>query len=149
MKKLRTVLVATAMLFSTSIFASNEPEKVSAKIKAVFEKDFANAAKVSWEKTDDYYFAYFELDAKQTSAAYNEAGDLLGVSRVIATAALPLNVSMAIAQKYDGYLVAKTATEITFEGQTSYYVTIENEKQKLRLKYTASNGISVENKTKK
>ena len=149
MKKLQKILAAAMLLFATSAFAINGPEKVSTKVKAEFERNFAGAVKVSWEKSDDFYFAYFELNTKEISAAYNEAGELLGISRVIATTQLPLNISMAVAQKYEGYSVAKTVTEITYEGQTSYYVNVENNKHTLKLKCFGNGEISVDKKIKK
>ena len=149
MKKLRTVFAAAALLLATSAFAANGPEKVSTKVKAEFEKNFTGAVNVSWEKSDDFYFAYFEINAKKVSAAYNESGELLGISRIIATAQLPLNISMAIANKYEGYDVEKTVTEVIYEGQTSYYVTVENNKQELKLKCSSNADISVNSKKKK
>ena len=149
MKKLQTVFAAALLLFATSAFATNGPEKVSPKVKAEFEKNFTGALNVSWEKSDDFYFAYFKFNEKEVSAAYNETGELLGISRGIATAQLPLNISMAIANRYEGYIVAKTATEITYEGQTSYYVTVENNKQAVKLKCAATGEISVDRKSKK
>lgn len=149
MKKLQTVLAATLLLFATSAFAAGGPEKVSPKVKAEFEKSFTRASNVSWEKSDDIYFANFELDAKEVSAAYNETGELLGISRVIATTQLPLNITMAVTGKYQGYNVATTVTEMTYEGQTSYFVTVENDKQVLKLKCTATGEISVDRKNKK
>jgi hypothetical protein len=149
MKKLQTVFAATLLLFATSAFAASGPEKVSPKVKAEFEKSFTRALNVSWEKSNDIYFANFELDAKEVSAAYNETGELLGISRIIATTQLPLNISMAVANKYAGYAVDKTATEMTYEGQTSYYVTVENDKQVVKLKCSATGEISVDRKNKK
>jgi len=149
MKKLRTVFAAAALLLATSAFAATGPEKVSPRVKAVFEKSFSGAANVNWEKSDDYYFASFTLNSKQTSVAYNENGELLGISRVIATAQLPISVALAISNKYEGYTVAKSATELTYDGQTSYYISIENNKQILRLKCTSSGDIDIDSKTKK
>ena len=149
MKKLRTIFAAAALLLATSVFATAGPEKVSAKVKAAFEKSFTGAVNVNWEKSDDFYFAHFELNSKETSAAYNENGELVGTSRVVTTAQLPLNVLLAIAAKYDGYAVAKTATELTYEGQTNYYVLVENTKQVLRLKCIINGDIAVDSKTKK
>ncbi len=149
MKKLQTVFAATLLLFATSAFATSGPEKVSPKVKAEFEKCFTRALNVSWEKSNNIYFANFELDAKEVSAAYDETGELLGVSRIITTAQLPLNISLAITNKYEGYTVAKTATEITFEGQTCYYVGVENNKQALKLKCAATGEVSVDKKNKK
>ena len=149
MKKLQTVFAAVALLLTTSAFAVNGPEKVNQKVKIAFEKNFTGASKVSWEKNDDFYFAHFELDAKDMDAAYNEEGELLGVSRVIAASELPLSVSMAIAKNYEGYTVAGTVTEITYEGQTNYYVYVANVKQALKLKCNSNGEMSIDKKFKK
>ncbi len=149
MKKLRTILAATALLFATSAFATAGPEKVAPIVKAAFEKNFTGAVNVNWEKSEDFYFAFFILNAKEVTVAYNENGELLGLSRVIAAAQLPLTVALSIADKYEGYTLAKTVTELTYEGQTSYYVTAENSKQIIKLKCSSGGYISVEHKTKK
>jgi hypothetical protein len=82
-------------------------------------------------------------------AAYNEEGELLGVSRVIATSQLPLSISMAIAKNYEGYTVANNVTEITYEGQTNYYVEVTNSKQVLKLKCNSNGEMSVDKKIRK
>jgi hypothetical protein len=137
------------LLVASSAFATSGPEKVSQQVKAAFEKNFTGAVNVNWEKSESFYFAYFELNAKSVSAAYNENGELVGTSRVITTTQLPLNVSLSLTNKYGDYTVDKTATELTFDGQTSYFVTAENSKQIVRLKCTSNGDVTVENKTKK
>ena len=89
------------------------------------------------------------LNSKEVSAAYSENGELLGISRVIATSDLPLSVLLAINCKYENYTIAKTATELTYDGQTSYAFFAENSKQILRLKCNSSGYITVDSKTKK
>jgi hypothetical protein len=149
MKKLKTMFVAVAVLLAISAFASPGPEKISERVKAEFEKNFTGALNVSWEKKDDFYFASFKLNEKEVSAAYNESGELLGVSRVIETSQLPLNVSLAIANRYKDYTVANTVSEIVFDGQTNYYVSVENNQKILKLKCSSYGEITVERKTKK
>jgi hypothetical protein len=150
MKRLRTILAATALLFATSAFATaGGPEKVAPLVKAAFEKNFTGAVNVNWEKTEGYYFAFFRLNEKEVTVAYNENGELLGTSQVIATTQLPLTVSLSLKERYKDYTLAKTATELTYQGQTSYYIIAENSKQILKLKCSTGGDISVENKTKK
>lgn len=149
MKKLQTILAAAALLFATSTFAAKGPEKVSAVVKKAFEQQFATARNVNWEKTDDFYFASFRLNDKDVSVAYNESGELVGASRIVHTDGLPLSVSLAIAERYKGYTVAKTANEITYEGYSSYHITVENSKQVLTLKCLGNGDITVLNRTKK
>jgi hypothetical protein len=149
MKKLRTMFAAAAILVATSAFATPGPGKVSERVKSEFEKSFAGALNVKWEKKADFYFASFDFNSKEISAAYNESGELVGISRILEINQLPLGVSMAIADKYAGYRVAKNAEEVSHEGQTSYYVTVENDKKILKLKCTANGEITVDKKVKK
>lgn len=149
MKKLKTMFAAVAILLATSAFASPGPEKISERVKAEFEKNFTGALNVNWEKKDDFYFASFKLNENEVSAAYNESGELLGVSRVIETSQLPLNVSLAITNRYKDYTVANNVSEIVFDGQTNYYVNVENSQKILKLKCNSYGEITVERKTKK
>lgn len=149
MKKLQTVFAAVSLLLATSAFAVNGPEKVSPKVKTAFEKSFTGASNVSWEKNDDFYFAHFKLNTRDMDAAYNENGELLGISRVIASGELPLNISRAIADKYPEYAVSNAVTEISYEEQTNYYVNVSNSRQLLKLKCNSNGEISVDMKTKK
>jgi hypothetical protein len=149
MKKLQTVFAAVSLLLTTSVFAVNGPEKVSPTVKMAFEKSFTGASNVSWEKNDDFYFAHFKLETREMDAAYNENGELLGVSRIIAVGELPLNISRAIADRYPGYTVANTVTEISYEGQTKYYVNVSNSKQALKLKCNTNGEIDIDKKAKR
>ncbi len=148
MKKLKTVLAAAVMLFSASAFAANG-DNVTAPVKAAFKKDFSTATYVTWEKVSDFYFAKFTLNNITIDAAYNEDGDLVGTSRRLEVSQLPLKVSVALSQKYEGYALSGDVLELTFEGQTNFYVTAENEKQMLVLKCASGGDITIENKTRK
>jgi hypothetical protein len=149
MKKLKTILAAAIMLFATSAFAINGSEKVTATVKAAFEKNFTGAKNVNWEKSEEFYFASFQLDSKEVTAAYHENGALVGMSREITTAQLPLNVSLAIGSKFDGYKLAETTTELTYDGQTSYYVIAQSSNRVVKLKCSSNGDVSIVTKTKK
>lgn len=149
MKKFATVLTAIVMLFTTAAFAAGGDNVVTAKVKAAFQTDFSGAQKVDWEKTSDFYFASFLLNNVRVDAAYNEDGDLVGTSRRVLTSQVPLNVSLVLTKKYSDYSIEKGALELSYEGETSYYVTAENDKQVLKLKCSSNGEISVEKRTKK
>jgi hypothetical protein len=150
MKKIKTVLTAIVMLLSISSFAKGpEPEKVTPVVKAAFESDFSKATLVKWEKTDEFYFASFLLNNVKTDAAYTETGELLGTSRKILAEQMPLSVSIALADNYDGYEVDKSVVELTFAGVTRYYVTVSNKTQTVKLKCYSSGELEVESKIKR
>ncbi len=148
MTKFKIVLTAIVMLFASSAFAMGS-EPVTPKVKAAFQNDFSNASMVTWEKKSDFYFASFTLNNVNVDAAYNEEGELVGTSRRISTDQVPLSVSLAIAENYKGYVAAKTAVELTYEGQTRYYITVENADQSVDLKCYSSGELIVEQKVKK
>jgi hypothetical protein len=148
MKKFKIVLTAIVMLLSISSFAK-DPEKVSPVVKAAFENDFSKASKVSWERSNDFYFASFTFNNAVVDAAYTEAGELIGTSRRITTEQMPLSISLAIAERYEGYQVNRSVIELTFEGVTRYYVTVSNESQELKLKCLSNGELEIDRKTKK
>ncbi|MEO6730513.1 MAG: hypothetical protein ABIN01_04805 [Ferruginibacter sp.] len=148
MKKLVTILTAAVMLISVFAFATDS-DKVNAKVKTALLTDFSAASEVSWEKISDFYFATFSIDGTEINAAYNEQGELIGTSRSMASSQLPISVSIAISKKYEGYTVSKKALELTFQGDTHYYVTVANDRQILKLKCTSNGSLQVERKIKK
>ncbi len=148
MKKLVTIFIAAIMLLSTFAFAT-DGDQVNAKIKSAFFQDFTGAQAINWQKTSDFYFATFMLNNKEINAAYNEDGDLVGTSRFVETGMLPLSVSLAIAKKYEGYSISSKALELSYDGETAYYLTIRNEKQALKLKCLTNGSLIVEKKYKK
>jgi predicted secreted protein len=133
MKKITIILTAAIMLFTTSAFAM-EGDVATVKVKAGFSKDFATATQVKWEKTGDFYFADFLFEGKSFTAAYNEEGVLVGTSRSFDPSQLPLNISESVMQQYKGYKLGPVATELKYDGQTSYIVTVEKDNEVLKLK---------------
>ena len=148
MKKIKTVFTALVMLLTTTAFAS-DGDNVTEKVKAAFKTDFAMASQVTWEKNSDFYFASFMLNQVKVDAAYNEEGELVGTSRKIYTAQLPLSLSLELGKKFAGYKISATAYELNYEGQTSYYFSVDNSKQVLNLKCNANGEIETESRTKK
>ena len=149
MKKLVTVLAATAILFSASAFSKDSnATKTTSAVEKSFSKDFSNASNITWETKSNIYIAHFQLNNEFIEAAYSEDGDLVATSRTIAATDLPLATRLAIEKKYPGYDVAKNGEEITYEKQTNYYINVGNDKEILKLKCTVNGDISVDKKVK-
>jgi len=148
MKKLMTMITAAVLLLSTSAFAT-ESNEVNAKVKNAFQKDFSKATAVNWQTKENFYFAEFTVNDNKLSAAYNEDGQLVATSRTIKLDQLPLAVTLALNEKYAGYSFSGNVTEVSYEKQTSYYLVVANEKQRLQIKANANGDISVESKTKR
>ena len=82
------------------------------------------------------------------NAAYNEAGELVCTSRDITVAQLPLSISLVLSEKYNQYTMPEVVTELNFEGETHYYLTVANAKQTLKLKFMANGEETVVEKIK-
>ncbi len=155
MKKIKTVLTAIVMLLSISSFAtedkknSPDPEKVTPVVKAAFENDFSKATLVKWDKTEEFYFASFLLNNVKVDAAYTENGELIGTSRRIVADQMPLSISVALAEHYNGYEVDDSVVELTHQSVTRYYVTVSNKSQTVKLKCYSNGDLEIESKTKK
>ncbi len=148
MKKLTTVFALLAIMFSTSAFA-NSGDKVTKAVETAFQKNFTGALNVTWEATDDFYFATFELGNKRVNAAYNEKGELVGISRKLDLSEVPLTVSQALKTQFAGYEISNLLTEIVFDGTTTYYATAEGATKTLKLKCFSDGLIYIEKRTKK
>jgi hypothetical protein len=149
MKKLATVLAATAILFSASAFTKDSNEtKASSKVEKSFEKDFSNATNSTWRKVGDVFIVNFDVNNSTIEAAYNQDGELVATSRQVVANELPLAITLAIGKKYPGYEVAKKAEEITFEKQTNYYINVGNDKEILKLKCSVNGELTTDKKTK-
>ena len=153
MKKIKTLLTAIVLLLAVTSFANpgknRDGDNVTAKVKAAFQQDFSYASSVSWKENSDFYFVSFQLKGVAIDAAYNADGELVGTSRKLDIDQVPLAVSMELAKKYSGYSVSAKVMELNFEGQTSYYIDVQDNTQVLSLKCSSNGDISVDHKTKK
>lgn len=148
MKKIKTALTAIVMLLVSTAIADPGAD-VTAKVAAAFQQDFSRASSVTWKEKSEFYFASFQLNGVSVDAAYNAEGELVGTSRKIAFEQVPLAVSMELAKKYKDYSISSTVVELNFEGQTSYYIDVQDNSQSLCLKASSNGDISVDSRVKK
>lgn len=147
MKKMITMITA-AVLLSASVFA-HDGSNVNTRVKNAFQKDFADATNVKWESKADFYFAEFKVGTSSFSAAYNHEGERVATSRTVKLDMLPIAVLQALNTKYEGYKFANNVTEVNFQNETNYYITIANDKKVLNLKAGANGDLTVESKRKR
>ena len=149
MKKLFVLAVLFVSVCSYSVQAA-EGDKVAPVIKEAFQKEFYGASHVKWEllKDNSIYQARFIYNAERLNAFYDEEGNLLAVGRYIAQANLPLMVSKTLAKKHSGYQVSEVI-EYVQGNETSYLITLENEKTKLVVNAYGSGNSYVFKKEKK
>ena len=106
------------------------------KIVNNFKKDFTSAEEVQWEKGSSFTKATFKMSGQVMFAYYSEEGNLLAVTRNITTSQLPIGLMTQVKKNYSGYWISDLF-EIAINGETSYYITLQNGDYSLVMK---SNG---------
>lgn len=144
MKKLLIILGIAASSFTYA----NEP--VSRKVMDAFATDFAKVNAVQWQSLEasGLYQATFLYNGEELNAFYNEEGEMVGTSRYIKKSQLPLMIQKEIAAKYDAHFIT-TIIERNLNGATTYFVTIDSNKNALMLQANATGELSVYKKIKK
>jgi hypothetical protein len=89
-KKILTATVAFLMSFS-AIFA-NDIKPVPTLIVNELKREFKNVSNLEWKTTDNFYKASFTADGNSMEAFFSYDGELIGVSRNIKLAQLPLSL---------------------------------------------------------
>lgn len=149
MKKLLLILTLSVSSFAFASATTVEP--VSQKILQSFKTDFTTANEVKWvaiEGGENLYQATFKYNNEEVIAIYNPEGELLGTARYIVKEALPIMVTTELNKQYGTYIV-RTVIERTANGETSYFVTLENEKSSLIVQARTSGNLSVYKKLAK
>lgn len=131
MKKL--LIIATLFVSVCSYTVKAEKiEKVHPRVEQAFNKEFAGAQYVRWEliKKENIYQAHFIYNNERLDAFFDADGALIATGRFIAVSNLPMLISKSIVSRYDDHQINEVV-EVVRGNETSYLVTIENEKTRL------------------
>lgn len=135
MKRILITLTALFSLISMSSFANDT--KVSSKVEASFKNSFKTATEVAWTAGENFYRADFSMNGQVVAAYYNEAGEMMALTRNMSITQLPLSLQTSLKKAQEGYWIS-SLFEVANEDGTSYYVTLENGDNKITLKSTGT-----------
>jgi hypothetical protein len=145
MKKIFLTTMIAAFIGAQSFAA--DVTKVSYRILASFEAQFADATDVSWTVNDQYTKAKFTIEGEQIEAFFNASGDVIGTSRKTDLKRLPLNAIQKIKKNYGKYKVTETI-EFEFNGDRKYFVSLENDTDRKILEVSLYGEVSIFDKDK-
>jgi hypothetical protein len=146
----KTILAMAVMLVTglTSAFA-NKSNDVNKLAVASFYRDFATAKNVIWEQQKDFVKVTFTMNDQTLYAYYNNAdGQMVAVTRNILSDQLPIGLLTSFKNNFNGYWVSDLF-EMSSDGQTAYYATLESGNETLVLKSNGFNEWTVYQKEKK
>src|SRR5215471_18034482 len=132
MKK-RILSVAIIFAIGMSSVLANTVDGVNEKVLSSFQREFAEAKDMYWQKGGDFLKVSFTLNEKVLFAYYNESGEKLALVRNVTSFDLPLGLQIELKQQYGQYWITDL---FEFNGQddSAYYVTVENANVKITLK---------------
>jgi hypothetical protein len=134
----KTIIITTTLFLALGFTAvrANNDNGLSPQISNSFNKVFANASDVNWQKKDTYTIASFTLNNQVLHAYYSPKGKLDSVVHNILSDNLPV-LLLAQLKNYNGYWISELYESVT-NGHSSYYATLENADQKIMLKSALS-----------
>lgn len=143
---MKKIILTLAVAFSSMgvVLAGSVPgnpagaeEKINEKVLNAFNREFKSAKEITWIVASNYLQAIFVYNDQHISAYYNTEGELLGLSRFISPADLPLALQGDLKKNHSDYWVIDLF-EVANDNGTSYYLTLEDSDSKVVLK--ASDG---------
>jgi hypothetical protein len=136
MKKIMTTLVLAALLLVNSAFANNK-ETINERVQSAFRQEFSKATETNWSRSDNYYRVEFTLNDNVMTAYYNENAELMGVIKNLLSTELPINLQLSLKKEYGSYWISDLF-EFARNGESGYFITVENSDTKLVLQSEGS-----------
>jgi hypothetical protein len=102
---------------------------VNARIQAAFNKQFAGASFIKWNKVKNnvLYQASFTYQQDRYNVYYDNEARLVASSRFLSEENLPLLVKQSIARSYSSYRLLQVI-ELIQNNETSYLLTFDSER---------------------
>jgi len=128
--------IITAALLLVAAFTqafANDDQGVNKATAASFTRDFQMARLMHWQKQQNYSVATFNLNGQVMMAYYNQDNLLVAVLHHITVDRLPIFLMRDIKKNYSDYWVSELF-EAAANGESHYFLTLENADQTLKLK---------------
>lgn len=145
MKRIVITLTVLFSLVGLSSFANEV--KVNSQVLESFNSYFKNATEVDWTVSQNFYKADFSLNGQYVAAYYDEAGQLVAITRNISSTQLPISLQANLKKGHEDFWISDLF-EVANEQGTTYYVTLENADTKLVLKSSGSSWTSFQKQRK-
>ena len=142
------IMLAVVLTTITISSFANITSDINKKAISTFNKSFSYAEDVRWEVKNNIYKVTFKSNGKEMYAYYNGEGDQIAVTRHIHIEQLPLAVAAELKSKYqDSWLTE--LFEISSNGETAYFATLESATHITVLKADGTSGWSTFKKDKR
>jgi hypothetical protein len=128
--------------------AAGKTNSTNRRISTSFNRDFKNAQFIGSEAHREFTKLTFRLNDVILSAYYADNGRLIAVVRNILSSQLPLSLMIDLKKSYSDYWITDLF-ELDSEGQTCYYIALENADTKIILRSSSDNTWDIYQQTDK
>jgi len=144
---IKTFAFVAMLLTASSTFATPNDDSNGA-VKVAFHKDFKTAELMATEVKPAFTKLTFKMNDVVMYAFYSGNGDLLAVTRNITSNQLPIQLLLEVKKNYSNFWITD-CFELTGEGASNYYITLENADGSTTLRSNGSDSWDVYNKKSK
>jgi hypothetical protein len=130
-----TIAFAAALLLTVGVSSSfaRNTNNDNDNVNAYFRKDFSQAELLSTSTVNDFTKLTFKMNGAVLIAFYSNKGELIAVTHNITLSQLPLTLMMQVKKNYGNYWISDLF-ELNSNGETHYYITLENADKKITLR---------------
>ncbi|MBA4166452.1 MAG: hypothetical protein H0X41_02720 [Chitinophagaceae bacterium] len=146
MKKIIVLALVLTALATTAF--SNNSDNINRQALNTFSKNYINPQDVQWESLDGYLKVTFKIDGQQLFAYYREDGEQFAVTRNILSTQLPISLSAELKSKCNNQWLTELF-EISSNGETTYFATLNSADKVTVLRADASGNWSVFKKARR
>lgn len=129
------VTIFTLFIIMSSTKSIAQSSFLSKAVITSFATQFQKASDVSWKITDNFNKATFRLNYQYMDAFFSNDGTLIAMSHNILSSELPIQLQLGIMKNYPGTWISDLF-EYVVDGNSSYYITLENKDEKFILEST-------------
>ncbi len=145
MKKFITAALLVILVTGTAM-ANRDIENT--KVTRVFNTEYPGADHISYKATSGHITVNFTIDKQNMQAFYDYEGNKIASSRTIQLKSLPFAAQRIIASKYSDYTPTEAIEFDSVQEGLCYYVSVQNDTQKIILNITSQGDVSVFKKSK-
>jgi hypothetical protein len=120
---MKQFIIAISFMLS-STFGNATDNIITENITSAFASQFVNASTPAWSQVKDLYKAAFTLEGRAVSAFYNQAGELVAVTKHVSVDELPQATAEALKKELNNGWLSELFVMSTSEGE-SYFANIE------------------------
>jgi len=132
-KYIVTIIALFIIMSSTKTMAQSS--FLSKAVITSFATQFEKASDVSWKITDNFNKATFRINNQYMDAFFSNEGTLIAMSHNVLSTELPIQLQLGIMKNYPGTWISDLF-EYVVDGNSSYYITLENKDEKFILEST-------------